>query len=227
MAKKKERRRIPASWLGSMGDMLALMLTFFVLLFSMSALVNQEFISAKTITDADEVRKVANKFNYAYSMNFRRNEVSQPTRYIYKVLSQHTAQIPGFENVKITLGKGWIIISIYNSLLFNASGDRLTPAGKILLLDLLDLLKIYKNRIEIVSTVGPEQPLMNNVHTKWILGLAYANTVRQYLFSNGIVRNVPIGSRAWQTQNQISQEFSPEERKKLINRIEFVIYDVE
>ena len=222
-----KKHKKAAGWLSSMGDMLALMLTFFVLLFSISSLVNQEFISTQTISDIDEVRKIANQFNYSYAINFDRDKLTQPTRYIYKVLNQHTKQIPGFENVQISLGKGWINISIYNSLLFHPNGDRLTPAGKILLLDLIDLLDIYDNRIEIIGNVSTEAPLLENITSRWILGLAYANTIRQYLFDNGVVHNLPIGSRAWTLQDQVSLAFSSEEREQLINRIEFVIYDVE
>ena len=223
---KKDRRK-PAAWLSSMGDMLALMLTFFVLLFSMSALVNQEFISTRTVVEPSDVRRIANKFNYAYAINLQRNALKQPTRYIYKVISQHTKNTPGFENVKITLGKGWIIISVYNNLLFDDNIIRLSPSGKILLLDLIDLIEIYQNRMEIVSNVGLNPKISSNIDSRWILGLAYANIVRQYLFTNGMTREVEIGSRAWKTQEQISQAFSPEEREQLINRIEFVIYDVE
>ncbi len=227
VVKKNKGRVKPASWLASMGDMLALMLTFFVLLFSISALVNQEFISAKTITDVDEIRKVANQFNYSYAVNFKRNTLSQPTRYIYKVLTQHMSKIPGFENVNISLGKGWINISIYNNLLFHPRGDRLTPAGKILLLDLIDLLNIYENRMEIIGNVSPKSRLLENIGSRWVLGLAYANTIRQYFFNNGVLRNIAVGTRAWTLDDQVSPTFSPEEREKLINRIEFVIYDIE
>ncbi|MCH9853831.1 MAG: hypothetical protein K0U45_10070 [Alphaproteobacteria bacterium] len=222
----KHEKRKAAGWLSSMGDMLALLLTFFVLLFSVSNLVNQDFISSKTIADIEELRKVANQFDYSYAVDFKRDPIEQPTRYIYKILVQHIKTIPGFENVNIALGKGWINISIYNDLLFHPDGDRLTPAGKILLLDLIDLLIIYKNRIEIVANVSPNSTLLENISSRWILGLAYANTVRQYFFDNGIVRSLAIGTRTRPIAEQVSLTFSPEEREKLVNRIEIVIYDI-
>ncbi len=222
----KNEKRKAAGWLTSMGDMLALLLTFFVLLFSVSNLVNQDFISSKTIAEIDELRKVANQFDYSYAVNFTRDPIEQPTRYIYKILAQHTKTIPGFENVNIVLGKGWVNISIYNDLLFHPDGDRLTPAGKILLLDLIDLLNIYKNRMEIIANVSPNTTLLENISSRWILGLAYANTVRQYFFDNGIARSVTISTRTWPIEDQVSLTFSPEEREKLVNRIEIVIYDI-
>lgn len=222
--KKKEKRKADA-WLLSMTDMIALMLTFFVLLFSMSSLINDQFLTIRDPSKTDDDLKIAESRQLTFNADKKEIRYVLPTKYIFNILEQHIAKSPLLRDVHLGRGDKWLVLSLPNTLLFRPAQDRLFPEAHLVLMELVSSLSSLGNKIVLVGHAGPEQISTVRFPSNWHLTLARATAVRQSLIELGLSGPIDIYSRSFGDFFKISNDFSPPQRRQLGRRVDIVIYE--
>ncbi len=223
--KKQECKGIP-KWLISFGDLMSLLLTFFILLFSMGTISLERFhMAIKGITESLGGRKVIYEEKI---LNAPKGVVEFPD--MYPKLEKKKRLKYALENLKKTLKASGIDAEIeeHGSLIrFRLNADRMFPLGKAEPYpDVIPLLKEICLRLKIL-----ELPLTIEGHTdnlpirggKTNLELSAERAVNVLrLFIECGYKEKLISARGYGEYRPIAPNDTPEGRTKN-RRIEFVI----
>ena len=179
--KKEECKKAPA-WLTSFSDLMSLLLTFFILLYSMSTL------------DITQAIKFLSYFQGEKAKTFEKLSVVKPIR-IYttdlakkvKKIIQRLLPVYGYQ---IVVTVEYILVRLFNKVLFKPNSFKLTPEAKKALAELAEIIKglpgNYRVRIEgHTGSDEPEKPIPG-IQDEWDLSIRRATTVAKYLASKGV-----------------------------------------
>tara|TARA_B100000686_G_scaffold355093_2_gene469818 strand:+ start:209 stop:919 length:711 start_codon:yes stop_codon:yes gene_type:complete len=146
------------TWLISFTDVIALMLTFFVLIFSMinperEILSNVPFVVTQN-TSTYDLTQAGNAVDPAGQ---RLSAMpGENLDYLASILSANLSERPNLDTVRVVRTDDRLTLSLPQSLLF-ASGDfRVQPQTRADLVDMIALFNNLKNAIHIVGYTDPE-----------------------------------------------------------------------
>lgn len=225
-SKSKDEQGVPL-WLVTFTDVMALMLTFFVLLYAMSETPEDSWnevtqgISSKLETfDARDFnagsQDVINidKINTTKALN-----LMYLKNLIEKVLKEKT-----INGVIITENEKRLVISLPSELLFQSGSANINIEGKRLLFTLGEVLIRIKNNIEITGHTDPN-PITGQglFKTNWQLSLARASSVASMLKEVGYERSTTIRGLSSARFNELPKELSETERFALARRVDIVV----
>ena len=217
-------------WLLSMTDMVTLMLTFFVFIFSQSVFLNVDEIriEKRVVSERKELR--FGQSDYIYSSDVRKTPLSLSAQYLYRILERQFESDPMMQRAFLTQGPGWVMMSFPASVFFEKGDSRLDDRAKMTLFGLADLLKNTANRIEVIGHSTPDTFVNapRRFPSNWHLSLARALEVLRILQTNGV--RVPItamGRSSTSFDSNISRTLSPGVRDRLARRVDIVIFDEE
>ena len=216
-------------WLITFTDIMALMLTFFVLLYSMSVPQEDKW---KQITDA-----LSSKFNEAYSLPFRAG--SQDAIEIDKIdrsraldltylraLVNNLLKSKGITNVTVFRNGNRLVVSLPSELLFNSGQAVINLEGKKTLFTLGGALTRMRNRIEVVGHTDPTPMSAGGEYaTNWELSLARSASVASMLREVGYGRPIIVRGLSSGRFDEMSLEASEEDRYALARRVDIVLME--
>lgn len=217
-------------WLITFTDVMALMLTFFVLLYSMSA-PKQE--------DWDAIIKTLNtNFSEKYARQFFRGsqdvisidkiDTSRALDLGYlKALITNLLRQKGIENIVILENEKRLIISLPSELLFKSASSDVDVEGKKILFALGGALSRVKNRIEVEGHTDP-QPIRNSqtdLRTNWELSLARSAAVAKMLRDVGYSRSIAVKGLSSGRFEELSKEENLEERYNISRRVDIIVME--
>lgn len=216
-------------WLITFTDAIALMLTFFVLLYAMST-PKQESFEAMTMALNQE-------FGQYYKKKF--NAGTQDTIVIDKIdstraldLNYLKALMEGLAEkderlaaLEVTAQKDRLIISLPSDLLFDTGAAEVTTQGKRTLYVIGDVLTRIRNKIEIIGHADPRPVSGETFNSNWHLSLARAARVSGVLQSVGYRRNITIRGMSDVRYSELPAEMDEEEKLKLARRVDLVILE--
>ena len=175
------------AWMTTFGDMMTLLLVFFVLLYSFSVMDLQKFRgfitsfrkqlgvleSGKTLTD----EKLINKGSRGERFNPERQN------YIKKImgeLKQYVKEEQLGEKVKMKLTERGYVVRVTGEVLYDLGEARIKPKGKELLNKIVEKLKKIPNHIRVEGHTD-NLPINNdNFPSNWELSTARATEVIKY-----------------------------------------------
>ena len=199
MAEKKQPRSIviPAPiWLISFGDTIALMLAFFVMLYSMSSLQQSKFtqlISALKTEDIEHESLFRPTPNSNYATEYIRVYNGLSLSYVYELLNSKLQEFPemrdvGFQkddyNVTLVLPE-WIFAKGSNSEISDKGMDLLLKLG-LVLAPITNLIHVEGHAVPQVD--DPSLPYSN----RWVLRLSRAAAVAQAIRESGLLSSIKI-----------------------------------
>jgi chemotaxis protein MotB len=179
--KKEECKKAPA-WLTSFSDLMSLLLTFFILLYSMSTL------------DITQAIKFLSYFQGEKAKTFEKLSVVKPIRIYTKDLAkkikkiiQRLLPVHGYQ---IVVTEEYILVRLFNKVLFKPNSFKLTPEAKKALGKLAEIIKElpgnYRVRIEgHTGSDEPERPIPG-IQDDWDLSIRRATVVARYLALKGV-----------------------------------------
>lgn len=217
-------------WLISFTDVVALMLTFFVLLFSMShpkedawtemkmALIDQfaSFYSEPLFQgrlDFIDLRMTA--FQEALDLS-----------YLETLLNTAVTENKSLSDIKLTNQGTHLVLSFPEKLLFSSGDDTITKTGDEAIFALTGVLSGIANRIEIIGHADPT-PISGNAKFKsnWELSLSRALSVAGRIRDKGYDRSLRVIGASSGRYGDISDSFSESERKALSRRVDIVLME--
>ncbi len=225
--KPKDTGPVEPPWIVSFIDTLSLLLTFFVLLFSMSTLdkaVWQEVMDSldSAFKEAEATGGVGRPLHEAVPEIFRRRAINLD--YLSRILATQITQNELREDITIQRLEDRLIISLPSDLLFAPARADLKPEARPVLVVLGGILRNVKNRIEIYGHTDPS-PLRGGEYTSnWELSMGRAQALAARLYSIGLRRNIHVLGFADAKFSILNPQIPEYEKFALSRRVDIVIY---
>ena len=219
----RESGRAPA-WLTSMGDLIALMLTFFVLLFSLSSLETNQKISILTsqIESASDIR-VRSSLLLQRNVSAVTFSQSFASHYFAEILRQKLDSDVVLSRAFITNGQDWVAISLPQDVLFLEDGFDLSSNGRIALAVLGDALAPFEARYDIVGHTSPGPVASYLLQSRWELGLWRAVAVDEALKTSSFTHETRVVSHADGAVQVLEKTLSEAQKNRLANRVDILV----
>ncbi len=184
MARRKkgeECKSVPA-WLTSFSDLMSLLLTFFILFYSMSTL------------DITKAVKFLSYFQGEKAKTFEQISIVKPiqiyTQDIAKKVKELIKRILPISAYQIVVTKDYVMVRLFNRVLFKENSLELTPEAKETLDKIAQVIKSLKGDflITVEGHTSKDEPTvpMKNLLDSWDLSIYRAAVVARYLISKGV-----------------------------------------
>jgi chemotaxis protein MotB len=185
------------AWLISFTDVMALMLTFFVLLFAMSKPETQNWADVSSALQME-----FNKF-YGSVLNRGTQDAIDPNRinfdraldiiYLKAVLESVINDSDVLQTVTLIPQRDSLIISLPRDLIFNRGSSDVSETGARAIYALGGTLSRIKNKIEVIGHADPNPLPSDGLYSNnWELSLARASKVAALLNNVGYERDIVI-----------------------------------
>ncbi|MCB9996496.1 MAG: OmpA family protein [Rhodospirillales bacterium] len=218
-------------WLISFTDVMALMLTFFVLLFSMTEPAKQDWSEITSAMQAE-----FNKFYGSLhsrgpqdSINIARVNFNQALniRYLEALLESVIGENELLENVSMIPQAGHLIVSLPRELLFDAGSADVREEGKRALYALGGSLARIKNKIEVTGHADPRVITASDgsFESNWELSLVRAANVAALLESVGYEREITVRGHSSGRYEDLYGIADEQQRLDLSRRVDIIILD--
>lgn len=228
--KKKKRRAGGANWMDTYGDMVTLLLCFFVLLYSMSTLDQQKWLEIVKSFNPDAIQEVTqtegNNGPIADpSTGLDQEEVDASIDKLFQELKKYVSEDGAQDNISVTKGDGYVFLSLSNTVFFDGDSYVLREGGKHVLDDLGTILEHVNNSIDEVRILGHTAQAtaneLNNPTVDRFLASNRATVVLVYLQEMNILdpaRLVSVGYGQWRpvSNNDNSADRAKNRRVEMI-----------
>ncbi len=218
-----------STWLISFTDVMALMLTFFVLLFSMSNPQAEDWarlkknmqenfknFQGKPLNRSTEDAININKVNFSRALDLG---------YLKAIINNLIEQEPSLQVARIIDNGNSLIVALPGDLLFDSGQAEIKTQTDKALFTLAGTLGRIKNRIEVVGHTDP-RPLSGGAYeSNWGLSLARATNVAAVLENVGYERPIVVRGQASGRYADLPPNLSTREKRDLSRRVDIVIME--
>lgn len=231
--KKKSGGEGGANWMDTYGDMVTLLLCFFVLLYSMSTISEEKWMlivqsfnkDAEVSTDdrplgpdgeSDQER--------GDDMPMTQDEVNEKVDMILKYLQDYSAGQSDSDSMTYSVGDGYVFISFNNDVFFAGDSWRLLPAGQEALLGLcptLDEARLIIDEIVVTGHTATAQVEYNASKDRRLAGDRAAE-VAAFLQENSTINPARITDQGKGQWLPVADNVEEEDRRKN-RRVEIII----
>lgn len=217
-------------WLVTFTDAMALMLTFFVLLFSM-----QQPTQSYWDDFTNALYKGFNSFKGDRGFSGRVQTISLENvdlkqaldlGYLEAILKQTLDKVQSLEKVKMRQSNGELLISMPEKLLFKTGTSQLSDDSKSILSSLSSVFNRVKNQI-VIRGHTDSQPIVvkKNYQSNWDLSLDRAIQVAQLLRVYGYQRPIFVQGVADSHQDLLPDQLSLSQKEDISRRVDILILD--
>jgi len=226
--RKEEGAEKPPAWLISMGDVTALMLTFFVMLFSMSYVKSEKWDEVTSLLNRKLQPTDLTKPAPISEMNIPSVQVlpGLSTDYLHRILSEKLAADPILSQAVLTPLESTMVISLPSEAMFDTGQDSLSEEAVRAISDLAAVLILVGNQIEVVGHADPLPPEDGPYANNWELSLARALKVANVLTEAGYTGRFAAIGRGDSRFRHLDPRIPEEKRYALSRRVDVVLYSV-
>ena len=204
-------------WLITFTDIMALMLTFFVLLYSTAGFTKQF-----SPTFAERWNRGKQETINIEKVDFTN---ALPLTYLVKVISNNIDNDENLQNIVLIPQKDHLIVSVPTELLFESGQAEVSDQGKQALFTLGNTMTRIRNRIEIIGHTDP-RPIRESggeFASNWELSLARAGSVAAILRNAGYERDMIVRGLASARYEDLPKDMDEEERLSFARRVDIVV----
>jgi len=184
MAKKKQEEcpSIPG-WLVSFGDLMSLLLTFFILLYAMSTV------------DIAKALKFLSYFQSEPQYKIKQISIIPPivpfTTDVVKKVKKRIQRLLRYSEFQIASTSQYVMIRLFDDVFFEDNTYKLTPKAKKTLAEIANVIKQLqkegaKFHIKVAGFTSSFKPGVVGVKDVWDLSVKRAYSVARYLMEQGI-----------------------------------------
>lgn len=226
MMKKKKSGGGGANWMDTYGDMVTLLLCFFVMLYSMSTMDKEKWIALVESFNPSQITQTEpGGASSGEGTALTQDEVEQSMEELYQTLSQYVQDANLTDQVSISKGNEYVFISFEDTVFFDANRYELREDGKQVLDEVAKPIAEASNSINEIRVLGhtaqavADEP--NDVTADRFLASNRATVVTIYLQEKGIIdptRLVSVGYGQWRpvAENDTSSERAKNRRVELL-----------
>ncbi len=222
-----------SGWLLTFTDTIALMLTFFVMTYSMAnpkqeiwddiqEQVNMEFSTALgQVAQQGGVNDISlERLQFDRALNLSYLEALLTTQLIKRNLDTKVFMLPDPNARRL-------ILTVPHEFLFTTGQADLTQESKKILKELASILKGIKNSLEIVGHTDSTPISQTHAHynSNWDLSLQRAMNVAHHLKQNNYTHPIHVRGASDGLYTSLPPNLSLEERLSLSRRVDIIVYD--
>lgn len=230
LANNLETNKPSTIWMTSLADLLALLLAFFVLMFSMSEIkvdrwqTVTETLGNKISDDNDLVTKTGTAEK---NMAMIREPKAIDLAYLEHILNGKKQQSPLLADIEIFKAEEKLVISLAGSEFFRP-GTEIESENMIEVVYLLgNTLRHIANRVEVYGHTDPD-PITSptaKYKTNWALSVARALSVANALKNSGYGYSIRAFGMADSRFNELSDIADRDRKYSLARRVDIVIQE--
>ncbi len=182
------------AWMVTFADMISLLLTFFVMLFSMSTVASEKWEEVvRTLEqNLNPGRKTLHvEPTSAHDIRSVFKEEATDLVYLAAVLREQMGKNPTLSRSQVTEHDKYLLISLPGDILFDRGTANVTPKARQALFMLGGLLENLKNQIEVIGHTDPLPSQGQRFASNWELSLgravAVAGALRHFGYRKEII----------------------------------------
>jgi len=216
-----------AAWMVTFADLVSLMLTFFVMLFSMSSLQMDEWDAmtdtlTQTLNPGKLTTVAAATAEFNIGTIFRRQATDLD--YLSAVLLRGVAEDPLLKTSKIMLLDDRLVVALPGDLLFPSGKAEMPEEARSALFTLGSLLRNVGNQIGVNGHTDPSPPSgESGFASNWELSIARSSAVANALRQSGYTDDIIAFGYADSRYAQLPK-ITEVERAKLGRRVDIVVF---
>ncbi len=214
------------AWMVIFTDLVSLMLTFFVLLFSMSSVqIDQwdEMIDAlsQTLNPSSEKTVTAVTAEYNIATMFRRRAVNLD--YLGAVLEDTVTKDPVLSRSRLMRLEDRLVVALPGDLLFAPGKAELSERARQALFVLGGVLRNVGNQIGVNGHTDPTPPVGGGYKTNWELSMGRAAVVANSLRHSGYSENIIAFGYADSRFGDLP-DVDQEKRMSMARRVDIIVF---
>tara|TARA_R110002096_G_scaffold435927_1_gene664305 strand:+ start:69861 stop:70565 length:705 start_codon:yes stop_codon:yes gene_type:complete len=216
----------PNSWMVIFADLLALLLTFFVLMFSMSSVQVAEWQAMVTSLSENlnpERAKIQdidwNKIDEALTFE----ETALSLDYLKNIFEEKLSHDPILTRSTVTVLDDRLAISLPADLIFELGQAELAPDARSAMLELGEALRSIDNEVMVVGHSDLE-PISGRIYpTNWELSLVRALSISELIRSGGYRGKIEAFGNGSSRFGDLDETIPLDERYHLARRVDVII----
>jgi chemotaxis protein MotB len=226
--KSDDEEPISTLWLLTFTDVMALMLTFFVLLYSMAQPDIEKWSEMTAAINSNFSKRYAPKFEAGSIDAINIDRINRPSaldlRYLASIVQQALDRSENTEGILLIAQSDALVISMPNDLFFEAGRAEIGTDGQRALIEIGGALAKIRNAIEIVGHADP-RPLSaaSEYGSNWQLSLDRALSVAGVLENVGYNKPVTVRGMSSTRFMDLPDDLPESERLNLSRRVDIVI----
>jgi len=215
------------AWLLTFTDLSALMLTFFVLLFSMSSIKSEQWQNLIDALSRDMVGLQEVTVALPDSEKSLDEVVREPgldLDYLAAVLKEQMGANEVLTQAEVKREAQRLVVSVPGDLLFASGSMDLGSEGETAVFALAGVLRNLRNVIEVAGHADP-QPPSGDYLTNWELSLARASAISGMLSKVGYQGGIVVRGYGHARYQEIDTSLESAERMAKARRVDIIIHD--
>ncbi|WP_120496244.1 flagellar motor protein MotB [Kiloniella sp. EL199] len=217
-----------SSWMVTFTDLVALMLTFFVLLYSMSVMEEKQWRNLiDSLASNLKIERIIAEPKPAKSLTMEPVDFipGEDLDYLQALLSEKFKEDEGLSQAILTRLEDSIVVSVPGDILFPTGASEPLEEAKPVLKRLGRIFQNIDNRIEIAGHADPAIPLgQQKFQTNWPLSVARADYVAGLLEKTGYKSTILSRGYGDSRYDEIADSLPEDQRKKLARRVDIIVH---
>lgn len=219
------------AWMLTFADLVSLLITFFVLLFSMKSVDTQRWdvlVGELSGIFAREERIIQTKPDETYSLEKVQVVEADPLSYIENLLQTRFRADPVLSQVKTRRDtkEDVLHITLPSYLLFDSGSAVLNKDGDAAIMQVADMIRHLDNRIDVAGHTDPTLVLSADFPSNWELGMLRSLAVVDLMVARGVPHPTAL-SYGSSRINEIPLDMGLLERNQQARRVEILIHGSE
>ncbi|MEC8067384.1 MAG: flagellar motor protein MotB [Pseudomonadota bacterium] len=216
-------------WLLTFADLVSLLITFFVLLYSMKVVDVQKWDELKgSFSGVFSIREPIYKVSPDKDTSVEKIDPlkSDSLEYVETLLSRAFQKSPDLRDIAMrrSLEMDTLTFTVPSDDLFEDSNAELTEEGAGVLRSIGDILRHLDNRIVVAVHTDPEHEATKQFPSNWELTMIRAIRVAEVMESQGIVKSIVTTAEGASHFDEIAPSLPLAERYKLARKVDVILY---
>lgn len=243
--KPQKRKGGGANWMDTYGDMVTLLLCFFVLLYSISTMdenkwkaliqsFNPQAIAIMTdpqgnegpLADPRPSTGATQDQLQPQDLEAMQEEINQAIEALYHALKTYADESPEAKSIEVTKGDGYVFVSFNEAVFFNPDSYVLRPDGEQVLIAVSDILSQAEPYIDEVRVMGhtaqAQTDVPNRTETDRMLASNRATIATVYIQDHSTLQPARLVSVGYGQHRPVAPNDTTEGRKQN-RRVEILI----
>lgn len=214
------------NWMVTFADLLSLLITFFVLLFSMSTLDKNQWDDVATALSEQfvvEQEAESTMFHADFSVPKVQYELATDLDYLQAIIERKIATNTQLSQIKIESMEDRLVLSFYSDLMFEAGSADIREDYNEALFLLGGMVGNINNQITIIGHTDPSPINTPRYPSNWELSLERAANLGKMLEVAGYLYPIQVFGLADSRYAELPSSLSDAERKSLARRVDMEI----
>jgi chemotaxis protein MotB len=215
-----------STWLVTFADVIALLLAFFVMLFSMSNIQTETWDAIISQISSSETPKKEDVQRPQATKNIATVKLIEALSldYLANVLEEHLSADALLNDASVHRLDGLVVVSLPSDTMFPAGEVGLTVAAREALFRMGGIIASIGNRIDVRGHTDPATTTDGSYASKWTISLARAAAVANELRRTGYSRQIPIYGLADTRFSHLDEQIPETARFVLARRVDVVVH---